>query len=68
MPAEIYTTAEMVELVGVSYSTLHRWVRRGLLSSPRKCSNGNHGVWLEWTRRQALAAKRLAAKSRAGRQ
>ncbi len=66
MPELIYTTAEMVELVGVSYSTLHRWVGRKLLA-PRKRSNGRR-VWLEWNGAHLRVAKRLAAKSRAGRQ
>lgn len=66
MTKVIYTTAEMVKLVGVSYSTLHRWVNRNLLA-PRKRSNGR-GVWLEWTHAQLRVANRLAAKSRAGRQ
>lgn len=42
------TTAEMEKRLGVSYRTLRRYVRRGLLPPPAKVSDGN-GVRLFWS-------------------
>ena len=61
-----WSTAELVALVGVSYSTLRRWVNAGHLAEPDKRSDGRTGVRLVWHARHVRRATTLAKRSRAG--
>ncbi len=49
---KLHTTKQVEEAAGVSYRTLRRWVREGLLEQPARTSDGRSGVHLRWTAAQ----------------
>lgn len=56
---KLHTTKEVQEAAGVSYRTLRRWVREGLLEQPVRTSDGRSGVHLRWTGAQLRRARQV---------
>lgn len=63
---DVYTTAEIKELTGISYSTLRRWINRGVLTQPETYSDGRNGVHLVWSKRQLARVLEVKEKRQRG--
>jgi DNA-binding transcriptional MerR regulator len=57
---KLHSTGEVEKAAGVSYRTLRRWVRAGLLAQPVLTSDGRNGVHLRWTAAQLRRARQVA--------
>jgi predicted site-specific integrase-resolvase len=58
---ETYTTAEVAKAVGVTWDTLHRWMREKLISAPPTQTVGNVRFRL-WTETQVTEVRKYKAE------